>query len=223
MTWSTNLGDRTLVGAEAELFRYAVSEMVEIVEDELGGCIGIGHWGVNLFEELEPEARLAMLAEVTEALLRKTPACPRLTSLNEATVAAVFAHIGRMVQLEIESADDMEDPYIYRARILAAEREFDDAEDIDDERPDMRCTDWDRWEQLVENAADRILWDRDYECVGLMDLSPDVAATVHDTLSISNDYYRAVPPNPDEDDLEAIRATLAELCAPPGGDGSIHA
>jgi len=209
MTWHTQLGRRVLKGAEAALIREAIAHLGDMIEEEIASDAFAWELGVVLFDRLEPPARLALLAEVGWALLRETAACPRLTAVNESAVAAIFSDIGHMIQFEIDSHDDMDTPYFWRSSVLAAVREDEETGDL----PEPACTDWNEWDLLLIILSDRILWDEDFQAADcFLDAPPDQAALMRDLMTIDDDYYRAVPPDPCDSDLERIRATLVELC-----------
>ena len=211
MTWRTQMGERTLKGAEAALIRESLSYVVEIVEEEVADHTDSWCFGVPLFDRLEPPAKLALLAEVGWALLRDTEAFPRLTAINEAAVAVLFSGIAESVQIEIDLEDDMPaEPFFWRTRVLAVFHE--DGGDTTD-LPDAECTDWEEWTLLIECLSDRILWDDDFNSADqFLDAPPETAQLMRNMMSIDDDYYRTIPPDPRDSDLARIRSTLAELC-----------
>lgn len=209
MTWHTQLGRRVLKGAEAALIREAIAHLGDMIEEEISSDADLWDCGVVLFDRLEPPARLALLAEVGWALLRETPSCPTLTAVNESAVAAIFREIGHMIQFEIDSQNDMDTPYFWRSSVLAVIQEDEELADL----PEPDCADWNEWDLLLIILSDRILWDEDFQAADcFLDAPPDQAAFTRDSLAIADDYYRAVPPDPSDSDLERIRATLGELC-----------
>jgi hypothetical protein len=213
MTWHTQLGRRVLQGAEAALIREAIAHLRDTIEGEIAGYVAPWDLGVVLFDRLEPPARLALLAEVGWALLRETESCPRLTAVNEAAVAAVFRDIEQMIQYEIDSQDDMDAPDFWRSGVLAVFEEDEETTDLD--LPEANCTDRNEWDLLLVILSDRILWDDDFQTADpFLDAPPDKAGVMRSMMAIDDDYYRAVPPDPTDSDLERIRATLGELRKP---------
>src|SRR5688572_2502916 len=100
--WHTPLGDRTLVGAEAELVRQALLDMTELLLEEADELAEYWPCGVKLFDELLWQQRLALLTRVAHALLKADSPMAELSAVNEAAVAAIFATIGRNVIVEMD-------------------------------------------------------------------------------------------------------------------------
>ena len=59
-----------------------------------------------------------------------------------------------------------------------------------------------------------VLWDDDWNMPELvMDSSPEAARTVKECLSISDDYYTAIAPDPTEAELMKARVILRKLAS----------
>ena len=212
MTWHSQRGDRTLTGAEAVLIRETLAYVVDMVEEDITASADPWEFGVAAFDRLEPPARLAMLAEVGWHLLRDTESYPELTALNEATVAVLFNAIEQAIELEIycQSDDDLETRFGWRRLLLDAIAEDSDLSDL----PSVDCCDIDEWRFIIEALSDWILWDHDFNSGEyFLDTPPEHAHMMRERFGIDDDYYRAIPPDPNECDLPAIRATLKQLCA----------
>lgn len=209
MTWRTEIGERTLTGAEAALFRESLGNVVDMVEAEIAGDSDPWEFGVPVFDQLAAPAKLVLLAEVGWALLRDTDACPKLTAINEAAVAILFANIEHSLHIEVDAQKDgYEDSLFWRPLVLAVFREIGDTIDL----PDPDCTDTEDWNLLVDVLSQRILWDDDFnDADRFLDAPPDEANPLRDQFGIDDDYYRAIPPDPSETELPAIRAKLKEL------------
>lgn len=208
MTWRTQIGERVLTGAEAALFREAIGTAVDMVDEELSGLNEQWEFGVPVFDTLEPSVRLALLAQVGHALLRETDECPPLTAVNEGAIGALFQHIEQSVLFEIDCEQDFEDGFSWRRQILAVFREDDDTEDL----PSVRCADKGEWEILLQTLCDRILWDEDFLDASLyLDKSPEQSRFLKRFMTIDDDYFTAVPPDPRDADLPGIRLAIAEL------------
>src|SRR4051812_10160576 len=136
--WWTPLGERVLRGAEWELFRDGLAMVCDLVEEaKASDDPEIGSVGVEAFDQLQPNQKLALLALVGKALKDEGEPTPELTAHTEATVAAVYAHILAMIVMEIESPpesekvdgwDDpehIEDAFAWRRLALAAYLEDD--------------------------------------------------------------------------------------------------
>ena len=75
------------------------------------------------------------------------------------------------------------------------------------------CSDVDEWQYILEALSDWILWDHDFNSAEyFLDTPPEQADTMREQFGIDDDYYRAIPPDPKECDLPAIRTTLKQLC-----------
>lgn len=209
MTWHTQIGERTLKGAEAALIRMSLGHVVDMVEAESAGDTDPWGFGVPVFDQLAAPAKLALLAEVGWGLLRDTDACPKLTAMNEAAVAILFANVEDSIQIEVDAQkDDFEDSIFWRPLVLAIYH--DDGDKID--LPASDCTDMDEWNLLVDVLSDRILWDDDFnDADRFLDAPPDEAESLRDRFGIDDDYYRAIPPDPSESEFPGIRAKLKEL------------
>ena len=159
---------------------------------------------------MQPTAKLALLADVGWALLRPTETCPKLTSINEAVVAALFSNIEQCLHMEIDWSKEEDDDELlaWRKLVLAVFHEDGDTMDL----PEPDCDDVVEWELLAETLSQRILWDDDFnEAEQFLDASPDEATRLRSIFGIDNDYYASVPPDPRDSDLPGIRAMLGEL------------
>jgi len=101
--WWTPLGQRVLRGAEWELFRAGFSMFCDMVqESKSSDDPELCFVGVEAFDQLQPNQKLALLALVGKALKDQDEPMPELTAHTEAAVAAVYAHISAMIVMEIE-------------------------------------------------------------------------------------------------------------------------
>jgi hypothetical protein len=98
MMWRTSNGDRTLLGAEAELLKRSIGNMVDMALDEGRGSADHWHYGVPVFDRLTWRQQLAVLVDVAEALLSDAVPPPTLTAINEAAIGAAFANIRQLVE-----------------------------------------------------------------------------------------------------------------------------
>ena len=64
----------------------------------------------------------------------------------------------------------------------------------------------------VRSLADAVLWDEDWrDAEEHLDANPQANRVVKKLLGINKDYYVAVSPDPTEEEMEGIRATLRAL------------
>lgn len=224
MTWRTQLGERHAIGPEATLIRSAIAFMHDAIEAEIRDREDSWEYGVPVFDNLEPVAKLSLLADVGEALLNETP-LPPLTAIKEGAVAAIFGAIRQLLELEIdvqtgrEVSSDGGDRCFYRTLVLeiansdeaegtAVEEEIDEEEGL----PTPEETDMSNWEWLVDAISERILWDEDYLYADeLLDAAPEQSRRERRRLGIARDYYLDVPPDPEDTNLELIREKLEKL------------
>jgi hypothetical protein len=228
MTWRTQLGERRAVGQEAELIRDVIGYMHDVVVEEIGDLADRWHYGVPIFDNLEPVPKLSLLADVGEALLNDTPP-PPLTALNEGTVAAIFCAVRQLIAIEIDDHKDDTIPdddrcFFYRTLVLEIATSDDDHRDAggadgtrDDSLPTVESTDMSDWECLIEAISDRILWDEDYLYADeLLDADPEMARRERKRLGIVRDYCLDMPPDPDDSEVARIRERLHKIARSQG-------
>lgn len=208
--WATPEGIRTLKGAEAELIKALIASVAFDLElsYEEGGEMS---FGVGEFDQLQFPQQLSMLAAVGSALLLETVNAPQLTAVNEATVAVLFVALKEQVMAEIanETLIGIPDKTHWRKLVLAAARECEDA---DLQLPRRSSQEINAWEFVIEALADAIIWDHDWAMSNVvMDLPPDHADELKEMLTIDEDYYLAVAPDPTDAQLAEIREVLKRL------------
>ncbi|HEY3324381.1 MAG TPA: hypothetical protein VGP72_28275 [Planctomycetota bacterium] len=185
--WHTSLGDRTLIGGEAALFKHGLRSLLDILSIHPG-------WpsGVHAFDELAYSQKIALLWEVGSALLLpKTPE-PKQTAANEAAVAAVFAHLKELIDHELHQ-NGRGRPVV---RTMIAECLRADFVRSGRKCPRPLSDDAEEWDRLVDECADRILWDHDFEVGGwFLDSPPEQASVLRELLRIDDDYYAEAPPD----------------------------
>lgn len=203
--WRTQEGDRVLTGAEAAFFRAALGGLVfdlELDADDDDDEIP-PRTGVRVFDRLSLPERLAVLEQVARALLLRSVRCPRHTAVAEGAVAAVYYHA--LFEVEVEVFEGRRD---VRRLIRAACVEAGQAEGL----PRVNDGDVGAWADAVEGLMDRVFWDRDWEAEFVKpDDHPDAARVVRGLLTIDDDYYVAVPPDPSPAQLRRVRAGLRRL------------
>ncbi|MEQ9409088.1 MAG: hypothetical protein RIK87_15235 [Fuerstiella sp.] len=217
--WHTSEGDRVLTGAEAGLFKAALTELVEQVKCEAND--GDPGYSIALFHDLTWSQRLAVLEHVTSHLLLPTMPSPKLTAVSEAAIGTVFEYISLQIDREM---DDQPAGASWRQQVLDAcqecfpesltENETAISSPHDEDEADFprscHCDRRDLWHHLVELLADRILWDRDYEMLSeFMDEPPEKAAMMKQIMGIDDDYFASAA-----DDLNsplAVQQTLNRL------------
>jgi hypothetical protein len=169
--------------------------------------------GLAAFDTLQPGQKLALLAQVGRALHDKKIQAPELTAHTEAAVAAVYEYVRQSAYIEIDlqgEPDRAEYAFFWRRLILRASEEMDSQPD--ERLPDEHCDDVSEWELLIDCLTDRIFWDADYEMGDtFLDAAPDVSRDKMYSMRIADDYFVALPPDPNEAELQDIRQTLRKL------------
>lgn len=184
--WWTELGKRTLTGAERELFVRMAYALWQDLEEELSDEKYASTTGVAAFDRLSVQQRFVILAEITAGLLDRKVRCVPLTQANEAAIAAVFqVGGGRLVDC------DMYKDFRHLVRAAAKQSRIADL-------PPLRALNYE-YDELVECLRDRILWDTDFamEAVAL-DLPPDESRQLHGEMGIMEDYFTTLVPDPRE-------------------------
>jgi hypothetical protein len=218
--WRMSSGDRVLSEAEWALFRDGLDRLWDFIEDESKGERGLSETGVRVFDVLQPDQKLALLADVAVALRDPALAAPALTAANEGAIAAVFAAVRQALEMEIgfASAEDGASTEM-RSLLLGAAAE---AQEQPDDLPALTEVDVDAWELVLEEIEGRIFWDADYEMGdAFLDSPPDEAGELHAQMAVDPEYYTAIPRDPDQAELIRVRQTLARLLGRPRPDGSV--
>lgn len=210
--WHTSSGDRTLTGAEAALLKAAIADMTDSLRDEADGLVDEDPCGVKLFDELSWQQRLALLARVASALLDPKVRAPEITAVNEATVAALFAHVTRNLAIELDYATEPElpqdfDRFYWRRLLAACQREPNDEFYVE-----WNSNDADDWNLLIECLQDEILWDNDWSMSELfMDAEPEIGQHNKDYFGIDGDYYADIAPDLRDAEVSAVFSNLQRL------------
>ncbi len=202
--WWTPDGQRVLQGAEGRLFREALAMIVDMVRDDTEGCL---EFSAPPFDKLQPNQKLAVLAEVESALLQENQPMPKLTAVREAAVGAVYEAIMLIVEMEIDQPAEERTSPTWRELVLTACQE----QGID-ELLDPTSEEIDEWSTLISCLTDAVLWDEDWrDSESLLDADPKASRAVKKLLGIDEDYYIAVPPDPTDEEMKRVWATLRGL------------
>lgn len=210
--WRTSAGERVLAGPEWELVRSAVNAVADSrrthpADDDVA-------WGVAVFDNLERNQQVALLALVAQALFDPAVPSPPLTAVNEAAVATLFSAIEVCIDFELAAEAEQlsqHDPFCWRRMIRACfdERDFTEAElTLEPLESDNR----EEWAELIWILADGVLWDDDWETEELiLDADPETARARKQRWGIAEDYYTAIAPDPTPAELERAWETLRSL------------
>jgi hypothetical protein len=227
--WHTPVGDRHLVGSEAELIRSALGMLVDQVSTwaESGIEEPSERWtcGTQPFDLLTTTQQLAVLYDVARHLLEETPTTLPLTEVAESTVGEIFEQIRAGLEMEIddqEQGEELDEPYArilsWRAQIRAAYRDTrtqDEWEELEAEGftlPSYDDTDTERWHDLIERLTDRILWDRDYQMASLfLDSDPKKASQIKRLLGVNTDYFTAIAPEARQQEVNELLVRIKAI------------
>lgn len=220
--WHTPSGTRYLQGAEAVLAKTAIGVMVDNLEEEIRHPDNSWTCGVRIFDTMDARQKLALLATVTNALLRPDVPEPPLNAINEGAIAAIFESLPVYVEIEIDGQDsdwsDYPEMDLYSWRRLILEAAKTDGTSGDFEFPTEDCRDKGKWDLLIGCLADQILWDDDWADEEIQDADPDAAVAHKDRMGIDDDYYLDVAPDPTDKKLaearQILKALLGEAGAP---------
>jgi hypothetical protein len=209
--WHMEAGDRAMTTAEWELFRVGLAELVGALEEDLVYGTNETETGVTAFDRLTIEQKLALLADVAQAL--HDPAVPMcdLTAASEGAVAAVFGVIESLVRDEMRSRNETR----MRSRLLAVAAESAERDETDD-LPKLTSRKYADWSLLLECFEQTVLWDDDWAAEDhYLDLPPTEARARMQLMGIDPDYFLAIPREPNAAELKAARATLSRLLSAP--------
>jgi hypothetical protein len=206
--WKTPSGDRRLDGLERRLFLSGAVALEELLRVAIQTDDDVAV-GVAPFDGLALDRRRWLLLQVTVALGGDGPA-PELSSLSESAVMAVFF----MVRINVGAEAGIESPSETRARWRQLvrdawmERCSDQTRRYDrDEgyRQAETSYNYQEWSDKIEDLADLILWDRDFELdETVADRDPRRAADARHALGIDSGYFRSVPEPPCEGECKEL-------------------
>jgi len=206
--YRTPNGERILLGAERQLFEMSLAMMADFLSDN--DC----EFGVQAFDELQRGQKLFALYWISRAVLQPDEPAPEHTAFGEATVASVYRHAFDRVVQEIDDPEFAPMPPSWRQLLVEAARESDNIEDV----PKESSRNKEEWDVLVDNMADDVLRDRDFELGVHLDADPDASRKLKDFMGVSENYYTAVPHDPACNELKLYIDALKGLT--PRGRGT---
>lgn len=217
--WHTPNEIRTLQGAEAALIRASVAHILDMLETEADGLADHWEFGIPVFDNMSWQQQLVMLAGVGEALLKDDVPAQELTAINEATVGAIYENIVQCVQFEVDSDDpDINeglDMTYWRRLLREAVGETDKPQvpaGPDEQLPNADNSDMEEWGIMIETIQSFVLWDADWLDEDLhLDVDPETSRLRKERFDIADNYYTAIPPDPNESEVELARTQLRAL------------
>ncbi len=228
--WQTSRGNRTLCGAEADLVSNAIDAMIDdlliqLDEDFDEDQTWENQYGLQVFDSLTASQRLRLLYDIAKYLLCPTDDVLPLSAATEAAVAAIFVEIRDSVAIEIDLCDSADEEsqeplQSWRDLVLTAARsgilevaeisEGDESIAVEEssdacELPGVDCRDKELWTNIIDQLADTILWDRDFEMAdSFLDADPGISLQRRRLLGIDDDYFTHIAPDPRPDEIEAL-------------------
>ncbi len=201
MVWRTDPSDRILEGAEAKVFANALLNLL----DEFDLCDFEYELGIKCFDTMTVGQKISVLSTIGNGLFRKDVEPVELTAVLESGIGAIFKHLYHRITYEI---DESELGSKWR-ELLVTVREEMEAEDI----PDTACEDYDEWDLEVEELANAILWDRDYEDGDTyMDHPPEKTEWLKYMARIPDNYYTAIADDLTDEEAQVKIKELRKLC-----------
>ncbi len=182
--------------------------------DEADAC----SYGHRAFDRLTGEQKAWAIHQVAFGLLDKKTDIVPLMAYVEATVATIFRQMEVDIETEISMAEDCpgEDRTVIRRAVLAAyEQAGGNSPDMlmDDEEPlRVECDIFSEWKMAIELLEESILWDSDYDLDIFDDMPPQKGGRLKNTFGILNDYFSAVPDDPNRADALKLLKTTQKLC-----------
>ena len=187
--WRTELGDRTLEGAEGELFRRMAEALWYDLDAELEPGFPADDslknpTGIAEFDRLTVGQRYVLLSQITVGLMNpKIPVMP-LTQPNEAAIAAVYS-MGAQGLVDCDQYKD----FRHLVRAVARQHDLTGA-------PAIRAS-LDEYAEFFEELLSLILFDHDYAMDPLVaDAPPDVRDNIQEQMRIGEGYFAEVVPEP---------------------------
>jgi hypothetical protein len=200
--WRTECGERILQGAEAIVFAETLSSLLD---EAIMGTLDDYELGIECFDGLTFGQRISTLATIGNGLLREDVPPIDLTAVVEGAIAAVFQHLKYQIIYEIDVPELRSS---WRELVVAARKE---TEGVDIPAP--TCVDAKEWDFEVEQLADRILWDSDYEDGHLyLDQSPEKSQWLKYMTRIPDYYFMAIADDLTDDEAKAQIKELRKLC-----------
>jgi len=161
--------------------------------------------GIKCFDTLTFGQKIYVLATIGNGLFKKEVKPVELTAVLESGIGAVFKHLYNKIIIEI---DVPELGSAWRELLVAARKEMQG-----EEIPDTTCEDFGIWDFEVDELANDILWDRDYEDGDIyMDHPPEKTQWLKYMVMISDNYYTAIADDLSDKEAQMKIKELRKLC-----------
>ena len=208
--WNTADGPRKLQPRERSLFLHGALALRDFLHDVHEGN---DHFdvGVSVFDRIPAVDRPHVLLWVAEHVLGDGPP-PPIRGWSAGTIAAVFAYVETMMELEIEDfkLEGGISLIPWRRRIHEAwmerclpntEVRFPKGEGV---HQPLDSQNLEEWRFKIGGLTEEILADADYEVDEILDVSPERATATKEYLGIENDYYTEPAPTFSSEDRQRL-------------------
>ena len=200
--WWTSCGERTLEGAEAKLFAEA---LLDLLDEGAPDQFEDYDLGIEAFDTLTYGQKISVLSTIGSGLLKRDVPRAELTAVLEGAIGAVFEHLRHCITVEM---DEPELGTAWREKVIFARKEAG-GEDL----PLPSCGDPEEWDVEVQELADAVLWDSDYEDGHLyVDQPPEKAAWMRQKMRVREDYFLAIADDLSEAEAQVHLRGLTDLC-----------
>jgi hypothetical protein len=185
---------------------------------------------VGPFERLTTPQKLTVLEKVAEALLTKSPV-PPLQAVTENAIYYAFRFLHELFDCLVQGEDIWGQMVLdslgrtglprpaERSRSSSNDSDNNDDDDVEEEEveeeeeyrdPYIGCLDREKWENAIEELADRILWDRDFE---LEDhVGGPIALEMMASAHIQQNYFSRRRVNPRRGAAARLEALVLPFC-----------
>jgi len=200
--WHAVGGDRVLRGAEAQVFAESLLDLIELELTEEGDYRS----GIPVFDSLTYPQKIAALHQAARALFYEAAPKPKPTAVLEGAVGAVFENMSRLLEEEIHGVIRGDMSLRRLVRRACRDLEVESA-------PCASSDNIDEWSFCMQCLHDAVLWDSDYLAENtLADLPPERSMDIKQRMGISDEYFRAVAPDPSPKQVAVLLAELNPLC-----------
>lgn len=187
--WSTTSGPRRLVGDERRLLLGVIGVMVDHLVDELRNDASQIVYGIDWFDQWDPEQRLWLLEQIVHALFGPGEP-PESAAILDSTVDAIFCELDELIEWEIRESSQ------------AVTRSWRDATlgawaAQTNRRPELVASSDDgaRWKITTTQISSALLGVRVYQqAESLRDVEPQRLAKFLRDKGLPSDYLERAPP-----------------------------
>jgi hypothetical protein len=210
--WILDGEDRVLTNEEWDCIRIGLESLRDYIQDDPDGEFGFAMTGVQVFDRLTATQKLAILADTCEAMTSENVAAPKLTAVNESTVAALLQSFWNQLVIELDMCEGIDDhPFLECRRALLTAFEDEDDPDTLALMPEEHETDSEMWHDLFSLFESRFLVDTDYEMAALLDAPIEKAEELKAIMGIDDEYFVSIAPDPTERQMHKVNQKLAKL------------